>query len=245
MMRLVRKHVCKHRPSSRPHRSPTPPVKPRHPPLRPASQRILQHAQTLLRALSMRCGSLLHRAPCRIQRHRTLQMRRRIPNPHQPAVVQMCKNRSNRPPASRLAQWLSPPSTRIEMRQQMLIHQIIHGVSLYQNRGKLCFRSAVCTSTHSRSHRYHLTQCHPERSWRSQMRAATESKDPVYFALTSGLDRHSLDNCTGKSRIAVIAPSLSQTERSHLPRRRQMRSRRIPRTCCRTADVRGVLERRS
>jgi hypothetical protein len=34
----------------------------------------------------------------------------------------------------------------------MLVHQIIDGVSLNQNRGKLCFRNAVCTSTHPRSH---------------------------------------------------------------------------------------------
>jgi len=219
MVRLMRKHVSKHRPASRPHRNPTPSVELRYPPLRPTSQSIRQHAQTLLCTLLVCRRSLLQSAPIRIERRRTLQMRCRIPYPNQPAVMQMRKESSNSPPAPRLTGRRRPPSLWIKVGQQMLIHKVIDGVSLYQNRGKLCFRSAVCASTHPRSHRYHLTKCHPERSWRSQMRAATESKDPVYSALTSGLDRHSLDNCTGKSRTAVIAPTLSHPEPSHLPRR--------------------------
>ena len=122
MMRLMRKHVSKHRPASRPHRSPTPPIEFRHPPIRPAGQRIVQHPQTLRRALPMCRSSLLHRAPIRIQRRRTLQMRRRISNPNQPAVMQMRKESGNRPPAPRLPWRLCPPSPPIQMRQQMLVH---------------------------------------------------------------------------------------------------------------------------
>jgi len=153
MMRLVRKHIRKHRPASRPHRCPTPPVEFRYSPFRSASQSILEHPQTLLRALFVGRSSLLHRAPGRIERRRTLQMRCRVPYPHQPAVMQMRKQRSNCPPAPRLPGRLSPPSPRVKMRQQMLIHQIVDGVSLNQNRGKFCFRSGSGVQTHTRFHK--------------------------------------------------------------------------------------------
>jgi len=133
MMRLVGKHVSKHCPASRPHRSPTPPAKLRHAPISSARQRIGQHAQTLRRALFVGSSSLLHRAPVRIQRRRTLQIRRRIPYPNQPAVMQMCKDGSNSPSTPRLPQRRSPPSPSIKVRQKMLIHQIIDGISLDQN----------------------------------------------------------------------------------------------------------------
>ena len=203
MMRLMRKHVGEHRSASRPHRNPTPAIEFRHPPIRPSSQRIRQHPQTLCRTLLMRRSSLPHRAPVRIQRHRTLQMWRRIPNPNQPAVMQMRKERSNRPSAPCLTRRRSPPSTRIQMRQQMLVHQIIDGVSLNQNSGEFCFRTAACTRTHSRSHLMHLTECHPERSCRSRMRAATESKDPYTLPTVPNVDRHSPNNWASRSRFAV------------------------------------------
>ncbi len=156
MMRLVRKHVRKHRPAGRPHRSPTTPAKFRHPPLRPAGQCIPQHAQTLLCTLLMCHSSLLHRAPVRIQRRRTLQMRRRVPNPYQSAVVQVRKDRRNRPPAPWPPGRPRPPGPLIEVRQQMLIHRIVDRVSLDQNSGKFFLRIADCIFTRPSSHTRNL-----------------------------------------------------------------------------------------
>ncbi len=183
-MRLMRKHICKHRPASPPHRSPTPAIELRHPPLRPAGQRLRQHPKTLRCTLLMRRSSPLHRAPVRIERHRTLQVRRRIPNPHQPAVMQMRKDRSNRPPAARLPRRLSPPSPRIQMRQQMLVHHIIHGVSLNQNDRE--FASCACTYPRHPTHLRILSELSLAR------RAATESKNPACLGANSDVERRFL-----------------------------------------------------
>jgi hypothetical protein len=132
MMRLMREHIRKHRPTRRPHRSPTSSRKLGDPARMAASQCIRQHAQALLRTLRMRFRRLLHCALVRIQRCRTLQVRRRIPDPHEPTIVQMRKDRRNRPPATSLPQRLRPPCPRIEMRQQMLVHQIIDCIGFHQ-----------------------------------------------------------------------------------------------------------------
>ncbi len=96
MMRLMREHVRKHRPAGGPHRHPTPARKFRHsPPLRIPRQRLSQHPQTLLPTLLVGGRRLLHRAPRRIERRRTFQMRRRILQPHQPAVMHMREDRPN------------------------------------------------------------------------------------------------------------------------------------------------------
>jgi len=200
MMRLVGKHVSKHCPASRPHRSPTPPIKLLHAPIRPACQRIVQHAQTLRRALFVGSSSLLHRAPIRIERRRTLQMRRRIPYPNQPAVMQMRKDGGDSPPASRLPQRRSPPSPSIEVRQKMLIHQITDGISLDQHLGKLVLRNGTVIQTLTRSHRRSPPEfgrfkiCHPERSiCQSKAKTNAQSKDPACLGATSDIERHSHD----------------------------------------------------
>jgi hypothetical protein len=76
--------------------------------------------------------SLLHRAPVWIKRRRTLQMRRRIPKPNKPAVVQMREDRRNGPPIAFLTRRLSPPSPRIKAQEDHLVHPIIAGVSFKQ-----------------------------------------------------------------------------------------------------------------
>jgi hypothetical protein len=125
MMRLMRKHISKHRPSRRPGLRPTPPRKFRNPPFRIRRKSIRQHPQTLPSALPMRSRSLLHRAPVRIKRPRALQMRRRILQPNKPAIMQMCEDRRNRPPIAFLTRRLSPPSPRIKARKDHLVHPII------------------------------------------------------------------------------------------------------------------------
>ena len=58
MMRLMRKHISKHRPASRPGLRPTTPRKFLNPPLRIRRKSIRQHPQTLRRTLPMRSRSL-------------------------------------------------------------------------------------------------------------------------------------------------------------------------------------------
>jgi hypothetical protein len=125
MMRLMRKHVSEHRPSRRPRPRPTATPEFGHAPLLPARQGIRKHADTLRRALPVRSSGLSHRAPRRIQRRRTLQVRRRTLQPNQPAVMQMRKDRSNRPPAESASGQFRPPSPWIKIRHQPLIHRIV------------------------------------------------------------------------------------------------------------------------
>ena len=132
MMRLMRKHVSKHRAAGRPSLRPTPPRKFRNPPFRIRRKSIRQHPQTLPRAFPM-CGrSLLHRAPVRIKWRRTPQMRRGIPKPHKPAVVQMREDRRNSAPVASLTRRLSPPSPRIKARENHLVHPIITRIGFEQ-----------------------------------------------------------------------------------------------------------------
>ena len=122
-------------PSGGPHRHPTPARKLRHsPPLRVPRQRLGQHPQTLLPTLLVGSRRLLHRAPRRVERRRTLQMRRRILQPHQPAVMQMREDCPNRTPMPLRPQRLRPPRARIQMLQQELVHRIVDGISFQQAR---------------------------------------------------------------------------------------------------------------
>ncbi len=114
MMCLVRKHIREHRPTRRPRLRPTPARKLRNAPIRSRRKRIRQHAQTLRPAFPVRRRSLPHRATVRIQRCRTLQMRSRILQPYQTAVVQMRKDGRNRPPVASPARRLRSPSTRVK-----------------------------------------------------------------------------------------------------------------------------------
>jgi hypothetical protein len=132
MMRLVRKHISKHRPSSRPSPRPTPTRKFRNPPVRIRRKSIGQHPQTQRSTFPMRSHSLLHRAPVWIKRRRTLQMRRRIPKPNKPAVVQMREDRRNTPPVAFFTRRLCPPSPRIKAREDHLVHPIIARISFKQ-----------------------------------------------------------------------------------------------------------------
>jgi hypothetical protein len=132
MMRLMRKHISKHGSTSRPNLCPTPARKFRNPPIRIRRKSIRQHPQTLPSAFPMSSRSLLHRAPVRIKRRRTLQMRRRIPKPNKPAVVQMREDRRNTPPVAFFTRRLCPPSPRIKAREDHLVHPIIARISFKQ-----------------------------------------------------------------------------------------------------------------
>ena len=140
MMRLVREHIGKHRPSRTPRARPTAAPEFLHAPRLSARQYIRKHPYTLRRTLPVRRSGLRNGAPRRIQRRRTLQMRRRTFQPDQPAVMQMRKDRSNRPPAESASGQFRPPSPRIEVRQQPLIHRIVHRISLDQHRRKVSRR---------------------------------------------------------------------------------------------------------
>jgi len=150
MMRLMRKHISKHRPSRRPRPRPTATPEFRHAPLLSARQGIRKHPYTLHRALPVRRSGLSNGASRRIQRRRTPQMRRRTLEPNQPAVMQMRKDRSNRPPAESASRQFRPPSPRIKMRQQPLIHRIVDRICLDQNSGEFSRRIAAAAMRASR-----------------------------------------------------------------------------------------------
>lgn len=155
MMRLVREHIREHYASRRPHRSPTAAREFCDPPLRPAGQRIRQHAQALCCALSVGRGSLLHCAFVWIECRRTLQIRRRVFQPHQPAIVQMRKDCSDRASTSLFAGRIRSPSPRIEVSEQDVVHGVVDGISLDQNSRKFSRRvisNFVCTRIRSSFH---------------------------------------------------------------------------------------------
>jgi hypothetical protein len=132
MMRLVREHVSKHRPAGRPCLRPTPAREFRHTPTRRSGQSIRQHPQALRPTFPMRRSGLLNRATLRVQWRWTLQMRRRILQPRQPAVVQMRENRRDRSPAALFSRQLRTPSTRVQLRQNQLVHRVVARISFQQ-----------------------------------------------------------------------------------------------------------------
>ncbi len=156
MMRLVRKHISEHGTTSRPHRRPTPARKSRHTPPGTIRQCIGQHTQALPRTFAMCHRSLLHRAAKRVEGSRTLQVGRGILEPHQSAVVQMRKDGANRPPPSPRARHLSPPRAPVQMRQQNLVHRVVDGIRLHQNRRKFS-RTAASRGTPIRLPRHTTT----------------------------------------------------------------------------------------
>jgi hypothetical protein len=158
MMRFMRKHVSERRPTRRPRPRPTATPEFHHAPLLSARQSIRKHPYTLRRALPVRRRGLSNSAPRRIQRRRTLQMRRRTLQPNQPAVMQVRKDRSNRPPAESASGQLRPPSPRIKMRQQPLIHGIVDRICLDQHRRKISRRIRADTGrTRPRSPRHKIS----------------------------------------------------------------------------------------
>ena len=132
MMRLVREHVSKHRPAGWPSLRPTPAREFHHTPTRRCGQSIRQHPQALRPTFPMCRSSLLNRAMVRIQRRRTLQMRRRILQPRQPAVVQMREYRRDRSAAALFSRQLRTPSTRVQLRQNKLVHRVVARISFQQ-----------------------------------------------------------------------------------------------------------------
>jgi hypothetical protein len=88
----------------------------------------------------VRESSLLHGAAVGIEWRRTFQVRRRIFQPHQPAFVQMREDGPNRSPTAFLTRRLRAPGTRIEVREDELVHRIIARVSFQQGIANLSKR---------------------------------------------------------------------------------------------------------
>jgi hypothetical protein len=212
MMRLMRENVRKHRPTGGPDRNPTPAREFRNPPRCPAGQGICQHPQTLRCALLVRGRRLLDRAPERIERRGTLQMRSGILDPHQPAVMQVRKDRPNRPPSTFRPRQLGAPSPRIEVLQQKLVHRIVDGICLQQTCSE---RSRIEIPTLRR--RYLRPSCHEtsalfksqnlflrivilsEASARAKASADAQSKDPYLVNGSPGTSRNSLDDRSART----------------------------------------------
>lgn len=133
VMRFVRKHVCKHRPTRGPGLRPTATGKLRHTPLGTCRQRIGEHSQALRSAFLERGRRLLHRAAVGIERRRTFQVRHGIPQPREATVVKVREDCSDGSAAALLARGLRSPRARIEVRKDELIHRIICGVRLNED----------------------------------------------------------------------------------------------------------------
>jgi hypothetical protein len=155
MMGLVREHVRKHVPPGGPGLRPTPAREPGDAAIRSGRKSVRQHAQALRGASPVRGGSLLHGAAVGIERRRTLQVRRGILQPHQPAVVQMREDGRDRPAASLVTRQLRAPRTRVQLRKDELVHRVVARIGFEQriaNFGQ-CHVGRVTSarSTHHRS----------------------------------------------------------------------------------------------
>src|SRR5271157_1311892 len=102
---------------------------------------IRQHAQALRRTSPVRGSGLLHGAAVGIERRRTLQMRRGIPQPRKTVVVQVREDGRDSPATAFFTRRLGAPRTCVEMRKDQLIHRIIARVGFEQRVANLGQRS--------------------------------------------------------------------------------------------------------
>jgi hypothetical protein len=87
-----------------------------------------KHLAAARGAVSQRSSGLLLRASASVQESRYFQVRSRQPQPLTADIVHMRKDPGNRAYAP--ARGLRPPRPRVEVLQDELVHEIIHGVGL-------------------------------------------------------------------------------------------------------------------
>src|SRR6202034_940857 len=125
VMSLVEEHVAKHRSTGRPNLRPSSAGEFWNAALRVLRQSVGEHAETLRSAFFMRSSGVFQRATKGIERCRTFQVRRGILQPHQAAVVQVGEDGGDGASVTFFAGRLSAPRTRIEMREEELVHRIV------------------------------------------------------------------------------------------------------------------------
>ncbi len=147
MMCLMRKHVAEHGCPGGPGRCPTAARELAHASRSAGRKSFLDHFQASRCALTMRSACLLDRATGRVERRRALEIRGGVFDPDQTVVVEMGENAGKRAsfPAVFLY-WTGTPRSRVEVRQQKLIHGIIRGVRFQQHFTKLRFGSGSAAS---------------------------------------------------------------------------------------------------
>jgi hypothetical protein len=100
--------------------------------IRSGRESIRQHAHALRGASPVRGSSLLHGAAAGIEWRRTLQMRRGILQPHKTVVVQMREDGRDCPATASLTRRLSAPRTRVELREDELVHGVVARLGFQQ-----------------------------------------------------------------------------------------------------------------
>src|SRR5438309_2107528 len=132
MVGLVREHVSEHGPSGGPRWRPTVARELCNAAIRSGRESIRQHAQALGGAFLLRSSSLLHGAAVGIEWRRTLQMRCRPLQPLKRGFVQMSEDGRDGPAIAFLTGRLGTPRTRVEMREDELVHGVVECVGFEQ-----------------------------------------------------------------------------------------------------------------
>src|SRR5712664_2615925 len=140
MMRLVREHVSEHGPSGGPSLRPTAAGKLCNAAIRRGRESIRQHAQALRGASPVRGSSLLHGAAVGTEQGRTFQMWRGVLQPHKAAVVQMREDGRDCPAIAFLTRRPGAPRTRVEVREDELVHCVVARVGFEQGVANLSER---------------------------------------------------------------------------------------------------------
>jgi len=135
VMRFVGEHVGEHGRAGRPIACPTPAREFRHPPVGILRQRFFEHLETARGAFAMSHGGLPLRAAKGIERRRAFEVRRRMLQPNQTAVVQVGKDGGDGAAlAALLPQEFGTPRGRREMLEEDLVHSVI---------GRVCFEQTI------------------------------------------------------------------------------------------------------
>jgi hypothetical protein len=154
MMRLVREHVSEHGPSGGPGCRPSPARELCNAAIRSGREGIRQHAQALRSASAVRGSSLLHGAAVGIKWRRAPQMRRGILQPCKTAIVQMGEDGRDGSAAAFFTRRLGAPRTKVEMREDKLVHCVVARVGFEQGVANLgeCLVGLECHGPPIKSH---------------------------------------------------------------------------------------------
>src|SRR6266849_3646600 len=152
MVRFVRNHVAQHFRPNRPR--PSPAVSDKLSSAAPAAERLRKHLRAASGALRQSRAGLLRRAVRALQLPRSLQVRRRKPDPLGADIVHVREDRRNR---AGLAGWFGIPRGRVQMLKNHLFHPLIRGKNPHRRSpqlGRNKWRESLLTPNFVSTHRY-------------------------------------------------------------------------------------------
>jgi hypothetical protein len=132
MVGFVGEHVGEHGAAGGPSGHPTVAEEFRDAAMRSGGESIRQHAEALRGAFLVRGGSLLLGAAVGIERRGALQMRRGAFQPLSAAVVEMREDGRDGAAAGFFSRRLGAPGTRVELREDELVHSVVARVGFEQ-----------------------------------------------------------------------------------------------------------------